>query len=100
LPKSEVRSVCTILIKVRVNSISPGWIDVTGLQKTSSGTSPAHLTNADHDQHPVGRVGVATDISKACMFLSGDQSSFMTGQNITVDGGMTIKMIYHEDEKK
>lgn len=71
---------------VRVNSISPGWIH--------HGDSP--LTEADHNQHPAGRVGRPADIAAACLFLAAPESSFLTGENLIVDGGMTRKMIYHE----
>ncbi|MFA5958008.1 MAG: SDR family oxidoreductase [Hyphomicrobium sp.] len=52
-----------------------------------------HHSAADNGQHPVGRVGVPDDIAKACLFLAED-AGFMTGQNITIDGGMSVKMIY------
>ncbi len=78
---------------IRVNSISPGWIEVSEHKKGSQATNPV-LTLRDHKQHPVGRVGRAEDIGSACMFLSSPDSGFITGTNIVIDGGMTIKMIY------
>ena len=77
----------TLAGKARVNSISPGWIDTTG------GT----FEYSDNTQHPVGRVGTPSDIVHAVMFLCDQKSSFITGQNITVDGGMTKQMVYHND---
>lgn len=77
----------TLAGKVRVNSISPGWID----------TGHNEFEGADNTQHPAGRVGVPADIVNAVMFLCDEKSSFITGQNITVDGGMTKLMIYHND---
>lgn len=79
--------------KIRVNSVSPGWIDVTGWQK-SANAKPAVLTESDYAQHPAGRVGVPEDIASACIFLCSNEAGFITGTNLTVDGGMTIKMIY------
>lgn len=73
--------------RVRVNSISPGWIDTD--YKTYSG--------ADAIQHPAGRVGNPLDIANLVMFLCSDKASFITGENICVDGGMTRQMIYHND---
>ncbi len=73
--------------KVRVNSISPGWIDTTGDE----------LTGADASQHPVGRVGHTDDIVNAVTFLCDPKSSFITGQDIVVDGGMAKQMIFHQD---
>lgn len=78
---------------IRVNSISPGWIDVSSWKK-SSAASQDILSADDHAQHPAGRVGVPDDIAEVCIFLASDKSSFITGENITVDGGMTKKMIY------
>ncbi len=77
----------TLAGKARVNCISPGWID-------TAGTPPGGL---DAAQHPVGRVGIPSDIVHAVLFLCDEKSSFITGQNITVDGGMTKLMIYHND---
>lgn len=70
-----------------VNCISPGWID-TGHY--------GELKESDHKQHPSGRVGVTEDISKACLFLCDPGNDFINGQNITIDGGMTKKMIYED----
>lgn len=70
---------------VRVNCISPGWID-TG----KSGP----LTPADHAQHPVGRVGQTDDIAAAVSYLLSGSAGFITGAELIIDGGMTRKMIY------
>ncbi len=78
---------------IRVNSISPGWIDVSGLKKKSKSKSE-DLRPIDHQQHPAGRVGQADDIARMILFLLADQNSFITGQDFIVDGGMTRKMIY------
>lgn len=73
--------------KVRVNSISPGWID----------TSFATYEGADATQQPVGRVGNPMDIANMVMYLCSDMAGFITGENICIDGGMTRQMIYHGD---
>lgn len=77
----------TLAGKVRVNSISPGWIN----------TKDAYYSDADHAQHPAARIGRPADIVSAVMFLCDEKNSFITGQNITIDGGMTKLMIYHDD---
>ncbi|MDO5673538.1 MAG: SDR family oxidoreductase [bacterium] len=77
----------TLAGKVRVNSISPGWIDTTG----------SVFTGSDACQHPARRVGVPADIVNAVLFLCDPKTSFITGQNLTVDGGMTKLMVYHND---
>ena len=79
---------------VRVNSVSPGWID-TGAYHDEN-YRPAY-TEADTAQHPSGRVGYPMDIARVVMFLCDEESSFITGENITVDGGMTKLMIYSGD---
>ncbi len=78
---------------IRVNSISPGWIDVSSWKKSSAAKQEV-LSEQDHKQHFAGRVGIPDDIAEACLFLSSDKSGFITGENLTVDGGMTKKMIY------
>lgn len=72
---------------IRVNCISPGWID-TG--KTGK------LRQKDHAQHPAGRVGKPADIAGLAAYLLSKEAEFITGQNFVVDGGMTRKMIYAE----
>jgi NAD(P)-dependent dehydrogenase (short-subunit alcohol dehydrogenase family) len=79
---------------IRVNCVSPGWIETRDWQYTPRATKPAH-SERDRLQHPVGRVGRPEDIAEACLYLV-EQAGFMTGQNLTLDGGMTVKMIYEE----
>lgn len=71
--------------KVRVNSISPGWID----------TDWTVYQGPDAVQQPVGRVGNPMDIANMALFLCSDKAGFITGENICIDGGMTKQMIYH-----
>ena len=73
--------------KVRVNSISPGWID----------TAYTVYEGADAVQQPAGRVGNPLDIANMVLFLCSDKAGFITGENICIDGGMTRQMIYHGD---
>lgn len=73
--------------KVRVNSVSPGWIDREFIE----------YEGADATQHPAGRVGNPLDIANMVLYLCSDKASFITGENITIDGGMTKLMIYHGD---
>lgn len=79
---------------VRVNCISPGWIDVSGVKKASM-AQQYHMSQSDHEQHPAGRVGNAEDISRTILFLLDERNDFITAQNFVIDGGMTRKMIYH-----
>jgi NAD(P)-dependent dehydrogenase (short-subunit alcohol dehydrogenase family) len=74
---------------IRVNAISPGWIETGNYDR---------LRVVDHEQHPAGRVGRPDDIVRACLYLTDPSNDFITGTNLTIDGGMTKKMIYAEDE--
>ena len=73
--------------RVRVNSISPGWID----------TAYTVYEGPDAVQQPAGRVGNPMDIAHMALFLCSDKAGFITGENICIDGGMTKLMIYHGD---
>ncbi len=78
--------------RIRVHCISPGWIETSDWQKASKAKPPKH-SKADKEQHPAGRVGTPEDVARACQYLA-EGADFMTGQNIVIDGGMTVKMIY------
>ena len=73
---------------ITVNCIAPGWISVNDSEV---------LRPEDHAFHPSGRVGKANDIAHTCLFLCDAKSNFINGQCITVDGGVTKKMIYPEE---
>lgn len=73
--------------RIKVNCISPGWIETGNYEQ---------LRKIDHEQHFSGRVGVPEDIARACFYLTDERNDFVTGINLTVDGGMTKKMIYEE----
>lgn len=79
--------------KIRVNAIAPGWIETGPWKKRSHRHEPQH-SQADKEQHPVGRVGLPEDIAEAALFLCSDKAGFITGQTLVIDGGMTVKMIY------
>lgn len=78
---------------VRVNAINPGWVVVDAWKKPGARRTP-HLSAADHAQHPVGRAGLPPDIGALAVFLLSSQAGFITGENITVDGGIARKMQY------
>ena len=73
--------------KIRVNSISPGWID----------TAYTVYEGPDAYQQPAGRVGNPLDIANMVLFLTSDKAGFITGENICIDGGQTKLMVYHGD---
>lgn len=73
------------LDNIQVNCISPGWIE-TG--------DYSQLRDVDHMQHFSKRVGKPEDIARACLYLTSEGNNFVNATNITIDGGMTKKMIY------
>jgi NAD(P)-dependent dehydrogenase (short-subunit alcohol dehydrogenase family) len=79
--------------EIKVNCISPGWIDVSEIKKKTN-ANQIELSDADHLQHPAGRVGKPEDIANMVLFLLNPKNDFITGQNFIIDGGMTKKMIY------
>lgn len=74
--------------QIRVNAISPWYIE-TPLTKTVLET-PEHLEKI-LARTPMGRVGQPEEVSALASFLAMDKSSYITGQNIMVDGGMSVK---------
>ena len=79
---------------IRVNSLHPGLI------KTASGTemaSKAFGASAEEAEkmmaslHPIGRIGAPSDIAQAVVFLASDESAFITGAELIVDGGFTAQ---------
>lgn len=76
--------------KIRVNAISPGLVptpgyDLLGLTKEQVDGFVDHYTT----QIPAGRAGIPDDIAKAVVFLASDDSGWITGIELFVDGGMT-----------
>jgi NAD(P)-dependent dehydrogenase (short-subunit alcohol dehydrogenase family) len=77
---------------VRVNSISPGTI--VKEESQSFYESNPELERLYRDIIPLGRMGTARDVADLAMFLLSDRASFLTGQNIVLDGGVSLH--WHE----
>ena len=73
--------------RIRVNVISPGAIDTPGLQGLSQRDSEG-LSELYRDRVPLGRVGRPEDIASAVSFLASDDSSYVAGTELFVDGGL------------
>ena len=69
---------------VLVNAIAPGFIDTEMTQALSDEVRKNILKSI-----PVGFFGKPMDVAKTALYLTSDESNFITGQVITVDGGMT-----------
>ena len=73
---------------IRVNALCPGWID-TPLVAPLKMMEP--LLQWAIDGTPMGRLGTPEEIAKAALFLSSDDSSFVTGTCLVIDGGWTAR---------
>lgn len=76
--------------RIRCNAVSPGWIATELTVDAFALSSNPH--SAQHDteiRHPLRRLGKPQDVAAAVAWLLSDQASFITGQCITVDGGLT-----------
>ncbi len=75
---------------IRVNAVAPGLID--GGMSEPIYADP--VTRAARESKvPAGRLGTVDDIAQAVLFLASEAASYITGQNILVDGGVTMSMI-------
>ncbi len=73
---------------IRVNSVHPGFVD-------SPMTAASHALPGVHDlrvgRTPLGRMGTPEDIAAGVLYLASDESSFVTGSELVIDGGMTAQ---------
>ena len=75
--------------KIRVNSMSPGPIETPALENAGLTAEQAEQAAAQFaSQVPLGRRGKPEEIASAVVFLASDESSFITGVDLAVDGGM------------
>ena len=70
---------------IRVNCVAPGVIDTDMMRAYSQEDKQALM-----DETPLGRLGTAADVAGAVSFLLSDEASFITGQTLSVNGGMVI----------
>ena len=74
--------------KIRVNSICPGMVDTPLIHR---GTVTEEQLKENEKLYPLGRYGKPEDIAYAVVYLLSDASSWMTGQSLVLDGGISIK---------
>ena len=72
---------------IRVNSLSPGATETQRLLRSHKTMEDARTALVP--LHPIGRLGQPADLADAALFLAIDESRFMTGADLVVDGGYT-----------
>jgi NAD(P)-dependent dehydrogenase (short-subunit alcohol dehydrogenase family) len=80
---------------IRVNSVSPAYIATQNvIDYWSTFPNPEAEKQRAGKLHPIGRIGTPEEVASATLFLASDESSFITGTNLMVDGGRSI--LFHE----
>jgi NAD(P)-dependent dehydrogenase (short-subunit alcohol dehydrogenase family) len=75
--------------RIRVNAVSPGPIDTPGLSDLlASSETGRQRSKMISTTVPLGRLGVPNEVAKAVVFLASDDSSYITGTELFVDGGL------------
>ncbi len=81
---------------IRVNSVHPGYIrtpmvidGVESIAELQGEQTPEEVLDQITQRHPIGRMGQASEIANAILFLASDEASFVTGTELVVDGGYT-----------
>jgi len=79
--------------KIRINSVHPGYVHtaLTEKEAADSGMTPAEYFAKVGAQHPIGYIGQPMDIAYADIYLASDESLFVTGSELTIDGGWTAQ---------
>jgi NAD(P)-dependent dehydrogenase (short-subunit alcohol dehydrogenase family) len=73
---------------IRVNTLSPGVTDTPILEAQSEGAGREEVVKMYLDMIPIGRLAEAVEVANAAVFLGSEQSSYMTGADLMVDGGV------------
>lgn len=79
--------------KIRVNSVHPGYVHtaLTEKEAADSGLTPEEYFAKVGKLHPIGYIGKPMDIAYADLYLASDESLFVTGSELTIDGGWTAQ---------
>jgi 2-keto-3-deoxy-L-fuconate dehydrogenase len=76
---------------IRCNALCPGAVDTPGMrERILQAPNPEKTRKGILSRHPVGRMAEAGEVAAAAVFLASDESAFMTGQCLVLDGGMTL----------
>jgi 3-oxoacyl-[acyl-carrier protein] reductase len=71
---------------IRVNAINPGMVETDGLH--GAGIADSDFRRATEAQTPLGRIGRPKDIAPAAVFFASDDSAWITGETLTISGGL------------
>ena len=78
--------------KIRVNAVAPGAIDTEMVTSLKNEINSISKFNARmKEAHPIGRIGRPEEVASVVCFLASNESSFMTGITVPVDGGRSIR---------
>ena len=76
---------------IRCNAVCPGTVDTPSLGDRINAYSDPEQARKDFiARQPMGRLGNAEEIAQLCVYLGSDESVFMTGQTVLIDGGITL----------
>lgn len=78
--------------QIRVNSVHPGLVDTKAgkeMAMLATGAPEEQAVQAFTALHPIGRIGKPIDIANGILYLASDESSFVTGTHLIIDGGFT-----------
>ena len=70
---------------IRVNAVAPGFI-----QTEMTAQLPADVVENYSKAIPLGKMGTPEDVARLCLFFAADESTYITGQTLAVDGGLTM----------
>lgn len=88
--------------QIRVNCVSPGFIIKDEHVKRFEGSNNEMYRRIANFSSPLGRTGRASEVAQAVLFLASPESSFITGQCLLVDGGLTVQdqsgIVYRYDQ--
>ncbi|QKN81879.1 SDR family oxidoreductase [Scandinavium goeteborgense] len=73
---------------IRVNGLSPGPTETPALGKLGNGVAEEKLREDIRQLVPIGRLGTSTELAKAAVFLASDESAYIVGTDLLVDGGV------------